>query len=196
VGVTGTPPFGFRWRREGIPIVPFPGSPFLTVTNVPLIQHSNKFTVVVTNAGTPSQGIISSNAFLYVLADTDGDRMPDAWEIAYGLNHTNAMDGTNDLDGDTMINRDEWVAGTDPQDPQSYLKVDEINVLGEATLRFIAISNKSYTIQFSDSLESAEWRRLADVNGQPTNRNEVVVVDPNPRPSRYYRLRTPRLPQF
>src|SRR4030095_13977802 len=109
------------------------------------------------------------------------------WEMAFGLNHTNAMDGTNDLDGDTMINRDEWIAGTDPQDPLSYLKIDDIDFLGQATLRFIAISNKSSTIQFSDGLESAGWQRLTDVNARPTNRNEVFVVDPDPRPKRYYR---------
>jgi len=194
VGVTGTPPFGFRWRREGIPIVPFPGSPVVTVTNVPLAYHSNKFTVVVTNAGTPAQGIISGSAFLFVLADSDGDRIPDDWEISNGLNYTNALDGTNDLVGDTMINRDEWVAVTDPQDPQSYLKVDQLDALSGATLRFIAVSNKSYTIQFSDALGNPEWHNLVDVNARTTNRN-AVVVDPAPGARRYYRLVTPKRPQ-
>jgi hypothetical protein len=193
VGVTGSPPFGFRWRREGIAFVPFPGAPVTTVTNVPLSYHSNKFTVVVTNAGTPSQGFISSNAFIFVLADCDGDHMPDTWEINNGLNHTNALDGTNDLDGDTMSNRDEWAAGTDPQDPQSYLKVDQISVLGGARLRFVAVSNKSYSIQYSDALGSEGWTKLTDIIGRTTNRIETVV-DPGSLGRRYYRLVTPRQP--
>jgi hypothetical protein len=193
VGVTGSPPFGFRWRREGVPIVQFPGAPVTTVTNVPLSYHSNKFTVVITNAGTPSQGFISSNAFVFVLADSDGDHMPDTWEISNGLNHTNAMDGTNDLDGDTMSNRDEWVAGTDPQDPQSYLKVDEISALGGAALSFVALSNKSYSIQYSDRLSNGGWTRLMDVIGRTNSRIEMIV-DPNPAAGRYYRLVTPRQP--
>ena len=111
--VTGTRPFGYRWRRDGQPFLPFPSSGTITITNVPLAYHSNRFSAVITNAANLTPGIISSNAFLYVLADSDGDRMPDEWETLNGLNSTNAMDGNIDTDGDTMSNRDEWVAGTD-----------------------------------------------------------------------------------
>jgi hypothetical protein len=85
------------------------------------------------------------------------------------------------------------VAGTDPQDPQSYLKVDQVDASGGATLRFIAISNKTYTIQFSDTLDNPEWHKLIDVNARVTNRN-AVVADPGPGAGRYYRLVTPKLP--
>src|SRR6185503_5346912 len=55
--------------------------------------------------------------------DTDGDGMPDAWEIQYGLNPTNAADANLDLDGDGMSNRQEYIAGTDPTQTNSALRI-------------------------------------------------------------------------
>jgi len=56
--------------------------------------------------------------------DTDGDGMPDGWEVAYGLNPKNPTDGTEtlnpdgtpaaDLDGDGLSNRAEYDFGSRP----------------------------------------------------------------------------------
>ena len=67
-------------------------------------------------------------------------------------------------------------------------------VNGPATqITFNAISNKTYTIQFTDDLANALWNPLAHIHVSRSNRVETVI-DTNP-PSgalrRYYRLLTP-----
>jgi hypothetical protein len=52
-------------------------------------------------------------------ADTDGDDMTDAWEIAHGLQPW-TYDAFEDADGDGFFNRTEFLFGSDPQDDESY----------------------------------------------------------------------------
>ncbi len=47
--------------------------------------------------------------------DGDGDGMPDAWEVAHGLDPNEALDGSGDLDGDGYTNLEELLNATDPR---------------------------------------------------------------------------------
>ena len=49
--------------------------------------------------------------------DNDGDQMPNAFELANGLNPDWPLDATTDLDGDGVNNLDEFLGDTDPNDP-------------------------------------------------------------------------------
>ena len=55
--------------------------------------------------------------------DSDGDRMVDDWEARYSLNPTNAADAALDMDEDGFINWQEHVAGTDPTNAASRLRI-------------------------------------------------------------------------
>lgn len=46
--------------------------------------------------------------------DSDGDLLPDGWEIANGLNPNDAGDGTSDADGDGATNIEEYSFNSDP----------------------------------------------------------------------------------
>ncbi|MCJ7832276.1 MAG: thrombospondin type 3 repeat-containing protein, partial [Actinobacteria bacterium] len=48
--------------------------------------------------------------------DTDGDGMPDEWELRQGLDYENPGDAARDVDGDTLRNWQEFNYGTNPTD--------------------------------------------------------------------------------
>jgi hypothetical protein len=91
------------------------------------------------------------------------------------------------------------VAGTDPQDQASSLKLEPLAVLGGTegvAIQFHAVSNKTYTVLYRSWVDSGPWNRLADVPAAPTNR-VVELTDPQPvsaAAQRFYRLVTPRAP--
>ena len=51
--------------------------------------------------------------------DTDGDGMPDGWEVLHGLNPFDPSDAHEDPDGDGLTNLEEYLAGTDPTNPDT-----------------------------------------------------------------------------
>lgn len=156
---------------------------FLTITNVR--PPFTNFQVAVSNIVTTR---LSSSAILTYLTDVDGDGIADEWESRYGVN-----DGSDDADLDTMSNWEEYIAGTDPTNSMSYLKVEQIaSTPATATVEFIAVSNRTYTLEYTDALGDA-WLRLADIAARTNSRVESVI-DRNPTPNRFYRLATPRQP--
>lgn len=61
-------------------------------------------------------------------------------------------------------------------------------------LQFLALSNRTYTVQYREALGDGEWLRLVDVVAGPTNR-VTEVWDPAPAltaSQRVYCLTTPR----
>jgi hypothetical protein len=188
VTVTGTPPLGYRWRKNGMTIVPYgAGTSTLTFTNVQL-TNAGSYTAVVTNP--ISSGLASAAAILTVLVDSDADRMPDTWEAAHGLN-ANMNDASLDPDHDGMTNLEEYIAGTNPQDASSYLKVYSLTVSNTVRrLSFLALSNKTYAVQYRTALTPGPWQTLTNVMAGSTNRLEVIT-DPAALGSRFYRLMTP-----
>jgi hypothetical protein len=138
-------------------------------------------------AATPTPGPQSSGP-----PDTDGDGLPDAWELAHGLNPNSAADAHEDRDGDGLTNRDEYLAGTDPTDPTSTLRLD-LAVDGSSVLEFRAAAHRSYTIEYRVTLGSGAWTPLIHLDAAPTN---LVwqITDPAPGQTRFYRVRTPRAP--
>lgn len=51
--------------------------------------------------------------------DDDNDGMPDSYENSNGLNPLNAKDADRDADGDDYTNLEEYLGGSDPNDPKS-----------------------------------------------------------------------------
>ena len=67
-----------------------------------------------------------------VSLDSDDDGLPDAWELARGLNAldaTGANSTSGDFDGDEFSNWSEYIADTDPRDASSFLQVTGIQLV-------------------------------------------------------------------
>jgi hypothetical protein len=91
-----------------------------------------------------------------------------------------------------MTNAEEYIAGTDPQDKLSCLKVEKLSPGQSWVVQFTAVANRSYTVLYRDAGAEGPWLKLADLVAQATTRLETVI-DPTAGPQRYYRLVTPML---
>ena len=126
--------------------------------------------------------------------DTDGDGIPDAWEIANGMNPADAADAALDSDGDGASNYLEYIAGTNPQNAASVFRVDSVAPTGAGgafVVTFTAQAGRTYTVQYRTSLGSGSWQKLADV--APSSAGPVSVPDPASlgEPNRFYRVVAP-----
>jgi hypothetical protein len=111
-------------------------------------------------------GLNNTNEFLagtdHEKWDTDGDGMPDGYEVENNLAGT-VNDAWVDSDGDGMANWAEFVAGTAAGQSSSYVAVTGPSAPGAGFLiRHGTVSGRIYEVLYSDDLW--QWRTFADTN--------------------------------
>ncbi len=101
-------------------------------------------------------------------ADTDGDGIPDAW-LEHYFGHITGQAGDlsrarDDADGDGMTNLQEYLAGTDPRDAASALRL-AIAVIASsnttATLTWQVSPGKHYGLFYKNHLNDVNWQNAA-----------------------------------
>ncbi len=185
------PPFGYYWRQGAAAvatIVSESTNSFYTRSNAQL-SNAGTYRIVITNAAQPGLSL-NATFIVSVLADADQDGLADAWEVEAGLDTNNVADAAMDLDGDQMTSLQEFIAGTNPADASSYLKVEPLGTGSSALVTFQAVSNRTYSVEQTIEIGTAPWTKVADVHAAPTNR-VVTVTAPFSSTNRYFRLKTP-----
>jgi len=126
--------------------------------------------------------------------DSDNDGLPDAWETGNGL-VVGVNDAGLDPDGDGMTNLQEYLAGTNPQDSGSALRLEAFADPAGVALRFTARTGKSYSLQFCNNLAADLWLSFSNLG--PFSVSQIVwLTDPSTTSGgqRWYRLTTPAVP--
>lgn len=123
------------------------------------------------------------------VADSDGDGMPDYFEIQHGI-----TDASADTDGDGATNLAEFNAGTNPRNNASVFKLtaSATTETGTIALEFSAVAARSYTVQYRDGLASGTWQKYYDVPAGPNTRSELITVPMN-TVARFFRVITPAI---
>jgi hypothetical protein len=200
VSVTSKPPVTLQWQMNGANLRGATNDT-LYLTNVGSLEAGAYAVVVTVLTNVPIPPATFSATLQVLVSDRDGDGLPDAWELAHGLNPADAADAALDADRDGLTNLQEYLAGTDPRDPQSVLKLGGLSAEPGGTnvvvrFRFGAVTNHTYSVLFFNGPTTGAWERLLEVNADaPTNRLiQVTNAVPATIPQRYYRVVTPKNP--
>ncbi|HMP74396.1 MAG TPA: glycoside hydrolase family 31 protein [Kiritimatiellia bacterium] len=143
-------------------------------------------------------------------ADSDGDGIPDSWEVAFGLNPLNAFDADDDLnndglsnvlnyllngnpllvdtDGDGYSDLEEAIAGTALDDPDAVFTWSGADAA--QGLLWPGLTGRVYDVFYRTSLvESAPWVLLPQGTNVPGLSGGMNLMDADPAdPIRVYRL--------
>jgi hypothetical protein len=137
-----------------------------------------------------AEGALPPGVPALAAADTDGDRMPDEWESAHGLDPARA-DATQDSDGDGMNNLSEYLAGTNPNDPGSALRLAVEFLHGRVPavqLRFTAAARASYRIESGLEPGDTTWATLTTVPAAEAARNVTLTFQIGPELGQFFRV--------
>lgn len=154
---------------------PTSGTLFVRVYNAPTFKESLFY-------GDSQPMSIEGNKVLYAYVtatdqiidparDTDGDGLPDWWEHLHFDGDSTGADPNIDYDGDGMTAEEEFIAGTDPMDSESFLRIYSIEMKGEGhVLTWPGVQERLYDLEYSTNLVQSGFQPL-------TSASNLVAID-------------------
>ncbi len=87
------------------------------------------------------------------MVDTDGNGLPDWWELEY-FGHLTGTDPNADPDHDGMNNLAEWIAGTNPTNAASCLRASVVSATNsnDVVVNWSSVAGKNYWLERSTNL--------------------------------------------
>ena len=86
--------------------------------------------------------------------DNDGDGLPNAYELSFGLEPDFPTDASEDADGDSFSNLAEFLAGTSPTDETDFFSIREFTTGSDSALiTWSSVTGRDYDVTWSTDLE-------------------------------------------
>jgi hypothetical protein len=127
-----------------------------------------------------------------ILVDDDNDELTNLEEELLFF----TMIDDPDSDGDDIGDREEIQAGTDPNDPNSYLRPSGMVILdGQIRLSFPTVTDRLYTVEYSETLSPPDFHPVSnpDFVGMLGTGGVVEFEETLPSAPVIYRIRVERL---
>lgn len=158
----------------------------------PVLGPDGRTVVFQSFAANLADGDYNATRDVFVLrlsaGDHDGDGLDDDWEMAYF--NALARDGTGDFDGDRLSDLQEFLAGTDPTNTGSVLRVMALTQLsgGQTRLLWQATPGRLYKVQRKDNLHDSAWIEVPGMVTIAGGTASLVDDTSGSQPHRFYRL--------
>ncbi len=173
--------------------IPAGGPPVMVVTNgayyVPAPADYDTSTGRVHVQG-PFNNAAGANSIVVTYGTNSyaGDGIPDSWALQYGFNPLDPNVANADPDGDGLSNLQEFMAGTDPTNSTSIMRITSITRTGNVnTITWQSVGGKTYHLQSTDSLTGT----FTDVAGSDITASgpSISTTDTTAVTGRFYRVR-------
>jgi hypothetical protein len=123
--------------------------------------------------------------FIHAAADSDADGLADTDELdVFGTDPTNA-----NSDGDPMDDGDEYIADTDPNDPNDWFRINAVSNNSPVTVYFESSLLRNYTLLGRTNLTAGAWQPLIGPRaGNPGPGGYDQMTNDESSPAKFYKL--------